>query len=123
MIENRGFDSHSLRHLHDFVRQPTILDYFVRDSTQLGLDACAGRHNAGIDAHTFVAQAQNAILRSVRPMISGVISKSRHSAQRRFWCGAASELRRGPLLADTVEKVESCNGLNFWRELEARRDR
>jgi hypothetical protein len=25
--------------------------------------------------------------------------------------------------ADTVAKVESCNGLNFWRELEARRDR
>jgi hypothetical protein len=24
MIENREFDSHSLRHLHDFVRQPAI---------------------------------------------------------------------------------------------------
>ena len=30
----------SLRHLHDFVRQPTILDYFVRDSALLGPDAC-----------------------------------------------------------------------------------
>jgi DNA polymerase-4 len=28
-----------------------------------------------------------------------------------------------PLRADTVAKVESCNGLNFWRELEARRAR
>jgi hypothetical protein len=38
----------------------------VRDSALLGLDACAGRNNAGIDAHTIVAQAQNAIVRSVR---------------------------------------------------------
>jgi hypothetical protein len=53
--------------LHDFVRPPTILDYFVRDSALLGLDACAGRNNSGIDAHTIVAQAQNAIERSVRP--------------------------------------------------------
>jgi hypothetical protein len=29
----------------------------------------------------------------------------------------------GPLMTDTVAKVENCNGLNFWRELEARRDR
>jgi hypothetical protein len=30
MIGKRGFDSHSLRHLHDFVRQPAILDDFAR---------------------------------------------------------------------------------------------
>ena len=65
-IENPEFDSHSLHHLHDFVRQLTILDYFVRDSALLGLDACAGRNNAGIDAHN-VVQAQNASVRSVRP--------------------------------------------------------
>lgn len=53
--------------MHDFVRQPTILDYFVLDSALLGLDACAGRNHAGIDAHTIVAQPQNAIVRSVRP--------------------------------------------------------
>jgi hypothetical protein len=47
MIENRGFDSHSLRYLHDFVRQPMILDYCVRDSALLGLDAWAGRNYAG----------------------------------------------------------------------------
>ena len=29
---------------------------------------------------------------------------------------------RGQVLADTVAKVESCSGLNFWRELEARRE-
>ena len=63
---HRWFDFHSLRHLHDFVRQPTILDYFVRDSALLGLDACVGRNNAGIDAHN-VAQAQNASVRSVQP--------------------------------------------------------
>jgi hypothetical protein len=40
--------------LHDFVRQPTIFDYFVRDSALLGLDACVGRNNAGIDAHNVV---------------------------------------------------------------------
>jgi hypothetical protein len=43
------------------------LDYFVRDSALLGLDASAGRNNAGIDVHTIVAQAQNAIVRSVQP--------------------------------------------------------
>jgi 2-keto-4-pentenoate hydratase/2-oxohepta-3-ene-1,7-dioic acid hydratase in catechol pathway len=53
--------------LHDFVRQPTIFDYCVRDSTLLGLGACAERDNAGTDALTIVAQAQNAIVRSVRP--------------------------------------------------------
>ena len=34
----RGFESHSLRHLHDFVRQPTILDYFMRDRARLGVN-------------------------------------------------------------------------------------
>ena len=58
---------HSLRHLHDFVRRPTILDHFVRDSALLGLDACAGHNNAGIDTRTIVAQAQIATVRSVRP--------------------------------------------------------
>jgi len=43
------------------------LDHFVRDSALLGLDACAGHNNAGIDARTIVAQAQIATLRSVRP--------------------------------------------------------
>jgi hypothetical protein len=57
MIGKCRFDSHSLRNLHDFVRQPTILDYFVRDSALLGLAACAGRNHTGIDAHTIVAQA------------------------------------------------------------------
>ncbi len=32
MIGKCRFDSHTLRHLHDFVRQPTIFDYFVRDA-------------------------------------------------------------------------------------------
>jgi hypothetical protein len=36
--------------LHDFVRQPTILNYLMRDRALLALDACAGRDNAGIDA-------------------------------------------------------------------------
>ena len=49
------------------MRQPTILGYLVRDSALLGLDACAARNNAGIDARTIVAQAHNAIVRSVRP--------------------------------------------------------
>ncbi|MDP9099571.1 MAG: hypothetical protein M3N48_11360 [Verrucomicrobiota bacterium] len=53
--------------MYDFVRQPAILDYFVRDNALLGLDGCAWLNNAGIDAHTIVAQAQNAIVRSVRP--------------------------------------------------------
>ncbi len=66
MIGKCRFDSHSLRHLCDFVRQPTIFDYFVRDSALLGVDACAGRNHAEI-AHTIVAQALNAIVRSVRP--------------------------------------------------------
>jgi hypothetical protein len=30
---------------------------------------------------------------------------------------------RCPLWVDIVEKVESCNGPNFWRELEAHPDR
>jgi hypothetical protein len=47
--------------LHDFVRQPTISDYFMRDSALLGLDACAGRNNAGIDAHTFGAASVNSV--------------------------------------------------------------
>jgi hypothetical protein len=34
-IVNRGFDSHSLRQPRDFVRQPTILNYFVRDRALL----------------------------------------------------------------------------------------
>src|SRR6266702_8503581 len=63
---SKGIDGHSLRHSHDFVRQPTILDYFVRDSALLGRDACAGRNNAGIDAHN-VVQTQNSSVRSVRP--------------------------------------------------------
>jgi hypothetical protein len=63
--------------LHDFVRQPTILYDSLRDSALLGLDACAGQNNAGIDVHTIVAQAENAIVRSVRPdgLVSGAISK------------------------------------------------
>jgi hypothetical protein len=56
-----------LRHLNDFVRQPTILNCFLRDRALLAFDACAGRDNAGIDAHPMMAQAQNAIVRSVRP--------------------------------------------------------
>jgi hypothetical protein len=28
-----------------------------------------------------------------------------------------------PFVADTAAKAESCNALNFWRELEARIDR
>jgi hypothetical protein len=37
--------------------------------------------------------------------------------------GAMIGLSAVLLMADSVAKVESCNGLNFWRELEARRDR
>jgi hypothetical protein len=33
--------------------------------------------------------------------------------------GLKSDIVPGPKSADTVAKVESCNGLNFWRELEA----
>src|ERR1700756_2432337 len=36
MIENRGFDSHSLRHLRDFARWSAIFDDVVRDSALLG---------------------------------------------------------------------------------------
>jgi hypothetical protein len=68
--------------LHDFVRQPTILDYFVRDSALLGLDACAGRNDAGIDAHTIVAQALNAIVRSVRPDTLGFMRHLEKPPQR-----------------------------------------
>src|ERR1700704_1593485 len=63
----RGFESHSLRHLHDFVRQPTILDYFVRDCVAVGPRRLCGHNNAGIDTRTVVAQAQIATVRSVRP--------------------------------------------------------
>jgi hypothetical protein len=52
--------------LRDFVRQPTILDYFVRDSALLGLDACARRHMQEL-MPAQLWQAQNAIVRSVRP--------------------------------------------------------
>ena len=73
---------HSLRHLHDFVRRPTILDHFVRDSALLGLDACAGHNNAGIDTRTIVAQAQIATVRSVRPDTLGFRRHLEKSPQR-----------------------------------------
>jgi hypothetical protein len=64
MIGKCRFDSHSLRQPPDFVREPTIMDYFVLDS------ALWPRRLRGAimqDAHPIVAQAQNAIMRSVRP--------------------------------------------------------
>ena len=52
-VERVRYQFLSLRHLHDFLRQPTILDYDVRDSALLDLNACAPRNN-GIDAQTIV---------------------------------------------------------------------
>ena len=68
---------------------------FVRDNALVDLDACAGRNNAGIDAHTIVAQAQNASdLRKVAATLS-VVS----GAVRLRSC-------KGPLVA------QSCCSLN-----------
>jgi hypothetical protein len=85
---------HSLRHLHDFVRQPTILDDFVRDSALLGLYACAGRNNAGCPHNCGSGpECNRAISTAGCSWFQASSQKSRRSAQRRFWCGAASELR------------------------------
>ena len=65
MIGKCRFDSHSLRHLHDFVRQPPILDYSCAIARSWASTLARGAIMQ--DAHTIVAQAQNAIVRSVRP--------------------------------------------------------
>ena len=85
------------------MRQPTILDYFVRDSALLGLDACARRNNSGIDAHTIVAQAQNAIERSVRPDTLGFRPHLEKVAAALSVVSGAVPLRscEGPLLAQS----------------------
>jgi hypothetical protein len=46
MIGKCSFDSHSLRQPPDFVREPTIMDYFVLDSA-LRPRRLRGRNNAG----------------------------------------------------------------------------
>jgi hypothetical protein len=46
MIGKCRFDSHSLRQPPDFVREPTIMDYFVLDSA-LWPRRLRGRNNAG----------------------------------------------------------------------------
>jgi hypothetical protein len=52
----------------------------MRDSALLGFDACAGAIMQ--DAHTIVAQAQNAIVRSVRPDTPGFRRHLERSQQR-----------------------------------------
>jgi hypothetical protein len=86
MIENRGFDSHSLRHLHDFARQPTILGYLVRDSALLGLGACAGAIMQDLmPTQSWLRLRMRSCDQYGRTLlVSAVISKSRRSAQRRF---------------------------------------
>ena len=41
MIENRGFDSHSLRHLHDYARRTTIFYDPTRRHATLGIAAAS----------------------------------------------------------------------------------
>src|SRR4030095_11122912 len=66
-----------------------FFDYCVRDSTLLGLGACAERDTAGTDALPIVAQAQNAIVRSVRPdsYFRASSRKSRFTALLVIWSG------------------------------------
>jgi hypothetical protein len=91
------------------VRQPAILDDFARDSALLGLDACAGHNNAGIDTRTIVAQAQIATVQLVRPDPLGFRRHPEKVAAALSVASGAVPLRtcEGPLLADTVEKVEN----------------
>jgi len=104
------------------VRQPTILDYFVRDSALLGLDACARRNNAGIDAHTNVAGPECNRAFSAAGHFKASSRKSRRSAQRR---SGAVPLRRceGPLVARKAahrrrRMIQGCLGWleAFYRE-------
>ncbi len=54
-----------------------------------------------------------------------ILERNGFSRRVRFaaGCDRTADIAQGPVRADTVAKVESCNGLNFWREPEARRDR
>jgi hypothetical protein len=110
--------------LHDFVRQPTIFDYFVRDSALLGLDACAGRDNAGTDALTIVAQAQNAIVRSVRPdsCFRASSRKSRFTALRAFSGARHFGVARGRLWRKAAGHWHVVDGPPEKKEVYAKND-
>jgi hypothetical protein len=67
---------------------------FVRDSALLGLDACAGCNNAGCPHNCGSGpECNRAISTAGYSWFQASSRKSRRKAQRRFWCGADSELR------------------------------
>jgi len=94
---------------HDFVRQPTILDDFARDSALLDLDACAEHNNAGIDTRTTMAQPR------LQPcsqygrilLVSGVISKKSPQRSASLLVRCRFEVVKGRLQREAAVRTKT----------------